>query len=465
MPAVAVREGYANGGISPVEVVDAVLEQVDRRNGGINAFVTLLADEARHAARVAERELHAGNAQGALHGIPVLVKDLTPTAGIRTTFGSAAFADNVADHDSLAWERIKAAGAILIGKTTTPDFGELGVTVSTLTGTTSNPWDLTRTSGGSSGGSAAGVVAGFGHLAWGSDGGGSIRIPAACCGAVGLKASIGRIPGYGEQTPFETVTTCGPITRTVADAALMLAVTAGPDIRDPVALPASQTDWLSIARRPDISGARIAYSPDLGQSLVSAEVRRVVESSLEVFRALGATIEEIELELPDALDYFVSWWGPEVVSVAEDPDVIDVGLPDGVAEFAAEARRLTVADVYRVQTVTRAKIAAEFSRVFQRFDALVSPTMPLTAFPHPGSVGGATQIDGVDVPRPLIYFHRMTEPFSHAGLPAISVPCGFDTDGLPVGLHISGPYHDDAVVLRVAAAYEGATPWKDRHPQ
>jgi Asp-tRNA(Asn)/Glu-tRNA(Gln) amidotransferase A subunit family amidase len=464
LPALSLRDAYARGELSPVDAVDAVLDRIERRNAELNTFVTLLPAEARQAARRAEQQLRAGQDVGPLHGIPVLIKDLTPTAGIRTTFGSVAYADHVPQKSAIAWERIRDAGAILIGKTTTPDFGELGVTESSLTGTTGNPWDASRTSGGSSGGSAAAVVAGFGHLAWGSDGGGSIRIPASFCGAVGLKASIGRIPGFGEQTPFEAVTTCGPLTRTVGDAALLLGVTAGPDLRDPIALPATDTDWVAVTRDPDISAMRIAYSPDLGQSLIATDVRDAVESALEVLRRLGASVEKISLDLPEALEYFVSWWGPEYVSVVDD-EVAGREIPKPVKEIADLARGITVEDMYRTQTVTRPLIAAEFARVFADFDAIVSPTMPVTAFPNAGPAAGPTEINGVPIERPYLYFTRTTEPFSHIGLPAISVLCGFSPNGLPVGLHIAGPYHDDAIVLRVAAAYEQATPWVGNHPQ
>jgi Asp-tRNA(Asn)/Glu-tRNA(Gln) amidotransferase A subunit family amidase len=463
IPAVELRELMRRGEVSPVEAVDAVLDRIERVNPALNAFVTLLADEAREHAQRAERELRsAGDPAelGALHGIPTLVKDLTPTAGVRTTFGSAAHRDHVPDHDSVAWERMKRAGAVLVAKTTTPDFGELGVTDSTLTGVTNNPWDPTRTAGGSSGGSAAAIVAGLGHLSWGSDGGGSIRIPAACCGAVGLKASIGRIPGFGEQTPFEAVTTCGPITRTVADTALLLSVTAGPDLRDPVALPASPVDWLEVVRDPSIEGLRVAYSPDLGQARIAAEVRATLDAALDVLRSLGAVVEPVEFDLPDALEYFVEWWGPEYLAVAGD----EPELQSGVREIARRASRLTVADIYRTQTVTRPRIAAEFARVFADHDLVITPTMPLTAFPHPGELYGAREIDGEEVPMPFLYFHRLTEPFSHAGLPALSLPCGFDSDGLPVGMQIAGRYHDDATVLRAAAAYEAAAGWSGRHP-
>ena len=468
LSAVELRDAIRAREISPVEAVDAVLNRIERVNPSLNAFVTLLPEEARAEAQSAERELMTSSSDelGALHGVPIAMKDLTPTAGVRTTYGSIIHADNVAEHDSLAWARIKAAGAILTGKTTTPDFGHLGVTQSTLTGTTNNPWDPTRTAGGSSGGSAAAVVSGMSHLSWGSDGGGSIRIPASFCGAVGLKASIGRIPGFGEMETYETVATCGPVTRTVSDTALLLDVTAGPDIRDPIALPPPEVRYERVVEQASARGLRIAYSPDLGQALVSHEVLGVLTEALATLRGLGASVTEVQMELPDALDYFVAWWSPEYA------DALDIQIAAGVPadsippllhELAEQGRRLTRLDM--IDTIkTRGKIAAAYANVFAEYDLLITPTMPLSAFPHPGAIAGNTEIDGQPVPMPSINFSRLTEPPSQAGLPAITIPCGFAADGLPVGMQITGPFHGDAAVLQAAAAYEAATPWSQRHP-
>ena len=469
LSAVELRDALRARELSPVDVVDAVLDRIDRVNPAINAFVTLLPEQAREQAQRAERELdrRPPSELGALHGIPVVVKDLTPTAGVRTTYGSVNHADSIAEHDSLAWSRMKAAGAILIGKTTTPDFGMLGVTQSTLTGTTNNPWDASRTAGGSSGGSAAAVVAGLGHLGWGSDGGGSIRIPAACCGAVGLKASIGRIPGFGEAATYETVGTAGPITRRVADAALLLGVTAGPDIRDPIALPALDVDPLNALRDASLRGVRIAYSADLAQGPVSRDVQAALQQALAVLRDLGATVQEVTIDLPDTLDYFMSWWAPDFaawvdseLAAGADP----ASLPPVMKKIAEHGRAMSALDLHRVNHTQRPQIAGAFADVFASHDLMITPTMPLTAFPHPGDIGGNTHVDGQPIREPSLNFHRLTEPFSHAGLPAISVPCGFDDDGMPFAMQIAGPYHADLAVLRAAAAYEAATPWTRRHP-
>src|SRR5262252_8752029 len=260
--------------ISPVEAIDAVLNRLAAVNPTINAFVTVLADESRQAARAAEQTVMTTppGELPPLHGVPITVKDLIDTAGVRTTYGSTLYRDHIPEQDHVTWARLKAAGAILIGKTTTPEFGMLGITESQLTGITGNPWNPAMTAGGSSGGAAAATAAGIAPLAWGSDGGGSIRVPASCCGVVGLKASPGRIPRGGDDEPFDTVSTVGPLTRTVADAALLLSVTAGPDPREPLALPPLQLDEIEGAlTEPTVHGLRVGYSPDLGWGPVARD--------------------------------------------------------------------------------------------------------------------------------------------------------------------------------------------------
>ncbi len=456
--------------VSPTEVVDAVIARIERVEPKVNAFVTLLPEEARAQAARATEELAKGDPDELppLHGIPLVVKDLTNTAGIRTTYGSVNYADHVPTEDSVAWERMKASGAILLGKSTTPDFGMLGVTDSTLTGTTNNPWNLDRTAGGSSGGSAAAMAAGMGHLSWGSDGGGSIRIPSACCGTVGLKGSIGRIPGYGDHDVFQTVTVGGPITRTVADSALLLSVTAGPDRRDPVALPAPAVDYNEVIQNASVAGLKIAYTPDLGQVHVAKTVTAALEGAVDVWRELGAQVDQVDVNLPDALEYFLAWWGPEYYEFVDQEllrGVAPDSIPTAVYRMATLARQGGLDRHRRAERDTRPLIAAEFARLFASYDLLICPTMPLTAFPHNVEAGGATEIEGRPIEEPSLYFHRMTEPFSHPGLPTASIPCGFDPEGLPVGMQIAASHHEDDLVLRAAAAFEAATDWHRRHPE
>jgi Asp-tRNA(Asn)/Glu-tRNA(Gln) amidotransferase A subunit family amidase len=468
LSATALSAAMRRGDVSPVEVVDAVIARVEEANPHINAFVTLTLEDAKAQARSAERAISRGTELGPLAGVPITVKDETDTAGVRTTYGSTGFRDHVPTEDALSWARMKAAGAILIGKTTMPEFGMKGITESALTGVTNNPWSASRTAGGSSGGAAAAVVSGCAPLAWGSDSGGSIRIPAAYCGAVGLKPSMGRVRSSTPDWAFESVSTEGPITRTAADAALLLSVTAGPDAREPLALPAADVDFVEAARRASVAGWRIAYSPDLGQARVAREVLELVAPAAEVFeRQLGASVEEVEIELPDAVDYFFDYYGPQMAaffgSLTTPGDETDLA-PLLVAPLLERARSMTAVDLWQTLMDTRGRIAMGFADVLESFDVLLTPTSPVAAFPHPGDVGGNTHVDGMPVAHPFVDFHRLTEPPSHVGLPAITIPCGFTSAGLPVGLQIIGRHHADDAVLAAAAAYEQATDWHLRRP-
>jgi Asp-tRNA(Asn)/Glu-tRNA(Gln) amidotransferase A subunit family amidase len=461
-PAVDLAAMLRSRELSPVELIQALLDRIERVNPVVNAFVTLRAEEALEEARAAERDFATRDVSelGALHGLPVNVKDLTPTAGVRTTFGHAAFKDYVPDEDGVIWARLKAAGAILLGKTATPAFGEHGITESEVHGVTNNPWDATRSVGGSSGGAAASVVSGMGPLSTGSDGGGSIRVPSALCGAVGLKASRGRIPFRGDGSPLETVVVVGPITRTVRDNALMLNVVAGPDPYEMFAIQETGTDYLAALEGASVAGLRVAYSPDLGSPVVAAEVREIVARAVAAFEdALGAHVDEIEIDLPDAVQYFKDWWSPQLVMGYEDLDAMGVDItPDPAHKpFIEYALNMNATEYARVQFDTRDRLHRAFADVFLDHDLLLFPTTPIVAFPHPGAA--ASDIDG-----PVLLSQTYTEAIAHAGYPAITVPAGWTEGGLPVGLQIAGPHAADAAVLRAAAAFEEARPWADRRP-
>jgi Asp-tRNA(Asn)/Glu-tRNA(Gln) amidotransferase A subunit family amidase len=469
MPAVELAERYRRREISPVEVLDAVLDRIERLNPKVNAFVTLVAEQAREQAKVAARDLISTPTSDLprLHGIPVTVKDLTPTAGVRTTFGHPMFADHVPDEDSAMWARLKSAGAILVGKTTTPAFGGNSVTESEVSGITNNPWDLSRTVGGSSGGAATAAVSGFGPLATGSDGGGSIRVPASFCGAVGLKASTGRIPMYGEESSMETVGVVGPITRTVADNALMLTVVAGPHPYEPFTLLETGVDYVAALEGASFQGLRIAFSPDLGRPPVAHDVRSGVRRAVDsIDRDLGAHVDEVEITLPDPIQYFMDYWGPYAAqSVAESPELeADFLARPTAARYLRHAQAMSAADLMHVQHVVRAELHRAFADVFLNYDLLIWPTTTTTAFPHPGDAGGPTVVDGHPVEVPSLENQRLTEAISHACYPAISIPAGFNDDGLPIGLQIAAGHGQDAAVLRAAAAFESAHPWADRRP-
>ncbi len=461
------RHAYLKGELSPVEVVDAVLARLDEVEPRLNAFVTVTADEARRQAREAATAIKRGETDGPLVGIPVTVKDLTSTAGVRTTFGSTLYAENIPTEDDVDWARLKAAGAILIGKTTTPEFGLLGVTESRLTGITSNPWGEGRTAGGSSGGAAASVAAGVAPIAWGSDGGGSIRVPAAFCGAVGLKPSEGRIPSLSQS--YQGVLSSGPLTRTVRDAALALSITAGPDERDARSLPAARgSDYLEAVQAPSVAGLRIAVLEHFGLGPVSGTVGAVMREAAEVLSALGGRPEPMALNLPDPIDYFLTFWAPSFTQALAEMRALEGWADDRVhptmLDVAERGTQMSAMEYWETAVVVRQQLYDGFQSVFERTDFIVVPTVPLTAFPHPGPAAGNTHIDGMEIAHPTFDFHRLTEPPSHAGLPAITVPCGFDQDGMPVGLQVIGRRFDDAGVLRVAAAFEEATAWHLRHP-
>ncbi|MFJ9634537.1 amidase [Streptomyces sp. NPDC101175] len=453
---------YRSRQVSPVEVVGAALDRLEQVDARLNVMVTVTADAAREQALKAERRFASGEELPPLYGVPITVKDLTDTAGVRTTYGCVAYADHVPDEDAAAWSRLRDAGTILLGKTTTPEFGLLGVTESKLTGTTGTPWDPARAAGGSSGGAAASTVAGVAPLAWGSDGGGSIRVPASLCGAVGVKPSSGRIPHIGNTEPDSTE---GPIARRVVDAALLLDVTVGPHPLDRLSLPATGERYAEAAlAQGDLSGLRIAADHGLQHGPVDRETRRAFSAALEDLRAAGAVVEETQVELPDPLEFFLAYWGTEYIPFVELMNAAGLDVWPLAADIAERAARLSPSDVGRAGRETKTDIYLAYARVFADFDLLVTPTTPFPAFPHAGDVGGPATVDGQPLAEPGLHLHRLTEPPSHAGLPAISVPCGFTSAGLPVGLQIVGPQHADAAVVSAAARYERATKWWTLHP-
>jgi Asp-tRNA(Asn)/Glu-tRNA(Gln) amidotransferase A subunit family amidase len=453
---------YRKRQLSPVEVIDATLERLHLINPHLNAFVTVTEDEARTAALIAERRLREESSPPPLLGIPITVKDLIATAGVRTTYGSLSHADHIPRADALAWTRLREAGAILIGKTTTPEFGLLGITESKLTGQTSNPWDRSRTPGGSSGGSAAATAAGIAPVSWASDGGGSIRVPAALCGVVGLKPSTGRVSHRDNTEPDMTE---GPIARSVVDAALLLQVTAGADPSDRFSLPTEPPDYVAATLTPgDLSGLRVAASIDLGQGPVDPAIDAVFTAALNELRAAGATVEDVTVDLPLAYDYFVRYWGPDYIVLADQMHAQGLPVWPFIDDIARAARSLSPVQVSAALREVKTSIYLAYARLLGTFDLVVAPTTPTPAFPHGGDRGGEVIIHDHPVPNPALALHTLTESASHAGLPAISVPCGFTNLGLPVGLQFIGPKGADLAVLSAAARYERSTEWHAYHP-
>jgi Asp-tRNA(Asn)/Glu-tRNA(Gln) amidotransferase A subunit family amidase len=468
--AVQLAERIRSGERAPTDVINAVLERIDDRNARTNAFVTVTAEAAREAAREAERAVEEGDELGPLHGVPIAVKDLNETAGIRTTFGSPLFAENVPDTDDVLVKRMKEAGAIVVGKTNTPEFGHKGTTDNPVFGATGTPYDPTRTAGGSSGGSAAAVADGLVPIAQGSDGGGSIRIPASCCNVVGLKPSFGRVPsdsrpdGFG-HTPFGQA---GPLARTVEDAALLCSVLAGPSDTDPFSLPGDDTNVVAAVDEP-VDDIRVAYSPDLGVFPLEDRVRTVVDDAVDDLSSAVATVDRVDPAFEhDRETMLESWMTGYRVGMAErasvlaergldpfdrreelTPEVIE-GMEAGMACSAVEYKR---ADIVRTDVFDAVQ------EVFDEYDALLSSTVALPPFDT--EMLGPDEVAGEPV-HPL-YGWFLTWPFNMTGHPAASVPAGF-ADGLPVGLQVVGPRFDDERVISIAAALERVRPWADEHP-
>jgi len=448
--------------VSPVEVVDAALDRIARVNSKINAYCTVTADQARAAARRAEEAVIRGEPRGPLHGVPYSLKDLTPTAGIRTTMGSLIFEHNVAQEDAILVERLRGAGAILLGKTNTPEFGCKPFTDNRLFGATANPWSLERSAGGSSGGAAAAVATGLGPLAEGSDLAGSIRQPASWCGVVGFKPSQGRIARYPNQTAWNAMSSNGPIARTVADAALMFAIMTGPDPRDPLALPHTGEDWARIADHASIRGLRVAWTPDLGgAAAVDPGVASICRKAARVFPDLGCSLEDASPEIGNIRDPFLALNASlRLASIGKYLDQWRDQMDPILVRRLELGRSLTIQDVARAEG-ERSAYHHRLRRFFERYDLVVLPTAAIPASPldspMPAEIAGRQIRDHLDMMVP-------TYAFNLSPYPAISVPCGWTESGLPIGLQIVGGWRQDALVLRAAAAFETAAPWADRRP-
>ena len=439
--------------ISPVELLEAVLDEAERTQPTLNAFVTICAEAARHEARAAEQAVMRGDALGPLHGVPFSVKDLTWTRGVRTTMGSALFADFVPEEDAVPVARLRAAGAILIGKTTTPAFGHKPFTESDLTGITRNPRNLAHTPGGSSGGAAAAVAAGIGPLALGTDGGGSIRIPAACCGIVGLKATLGRVPNVHAPDAFGNNSYIGPMTRSVAEARLMLRVIEGRDPRDPYSA-AIPPDPSPAGKRLD--GLSIGWAARVGNPLLDPEVEARCGEAVAALERLGATIETVEIDFAaEEANFLVmletALAGRLGARLGAERARMDASLVETIQRGLARSPGEILAATARRTALFRRMVA-----LFERVDLLVSPTLsappprtgldPFAPFAVAGGAGEAGHIRAT--------WYPYTYPFNLTGHPAVSVPCGTTAGGLPIGLQIVGAWHADALVLDVAERVE-----------
>jgi len=450
--------------LSPVEVARAVLERIERLNEGLGAYVLVHAERALDEARQAEQAVMTGQPIGPLHGIPVSIKDNQWTAGDRTTSGSRLFAKFVPSEDAPSVANLRAAGAIFVGRTNLPEFAWRGSTDNPLFGESRNPWDLTRTPGGSTGGGAAAVAAGLGPLALGSDGAGSIRIPASFCGLVGLKPTFGRVPMYPAAGGHELVAHVCPLARTVRDVALMMNVVARFDRRDSFALPDDDVDYLAACDEPLVKSrggapVRIAWSPNLGFAAVEPETLDICAAAARAFAETGARVEEASPDIGDPGWILQTLYGGGQAGAhaARPPDEKAQMDPELVA-YAEASASMTVVDYLKALAARQALVAA-LRRFFERHDLLLTPTLGLPAFPL--GIVGPREVAGREVSH---LGWTLCYPFNYSGQPAISVPAGWTSSGLPVGLQIVGRRLEDALVLRAAAAFEQRRPWATRRP-
>ena len=443
------------------ELTEMFFRRIDELNPKLNAYLALCPEQAMQQAKAAQDAVDRGSPLGPLHGVPISVKDLEMTKDIPTTLGSFLFRDRTPDADSVVVERVRQSGAIILGKTNTPEFGQSGSTENKLGDPCRNPWNIERTPGGSSGGAGSALAAGLGPLAIGSDGGGSIRIPASFSGVFGIKPSQGRVPrsgGYGRPAANH-FSQSGPMSRTVADTALLLQILAGEDSRDPTSMRESLPDCMANLNA-GVKGWRIAWSADFGYAAVDPEVARVTGQAARVFEELGATVEEPQFVIENP---FQAFW-----------DVFATGtytsyghlLGDHREEFTDYAlssldhgAEITGADMSRA-LLRIDQLRRQMEDFFEGYDLLLTPTMAVPAFPieqRPSVIAGRT----VD---PFWGFLPFTFPINMTGQTASSVPCGFSADGMPIGLHVIGPRGSEAKVLQASAAFEQARPWSDKWP-
>ena len=443
---------YRRRQLSPVEATRAVLDRIERFDPAVNAFCLIDPDQALRAARASEARWQRAEPCGLVDGVPATIKDVVLTKGWPTLRGSLATSrEQPWDEDAPATARLREQGAVLIGKTTTPEFGWKAVTDSALTGITRNPWDTGKTPGGSSGGAAAACALGMGALHVGTDGGGSIRIPAGFTGIFGLKPSFGRVPAW-PLSPFGTVAHLGPITRSVADASLMLNVLALPDRRDWFALPYDARDY-RIGLEDGVQNLRIAFSPTLGFVEVEPEIGDLVAKALSVFEALGARVEQVDPGFLDPIDVFSTHWQVGAANLLRNftPEQ-RARMDPGLQEMAAQGEAVPLMD-YLDAVQRRAELGARMLRFHESFDLLLTPTLPIAAF-----AAGSERPDPDRQPR-WINWAPFSNPFNLTQQPAASVPCGLTAQGLPVGLQIVAPMHADHRVLTAARAFEAARPW------
>jgi aspartyl-tRNA(Asn)/glutamyl-tRNA(Gln) amidotransferase subunit A len=444
---------YRRRELSPVEVTRDQLDRIEKFQPAINAFIIVDRDGALKAAKASEARWQRGEPAGLIDGLGATVKDNVWLKDFPSRRGSLTSADAPMKEDAPAVARLREAGAVILGKTTLPEFGWIGACHSPLTGITRNPWKLDRTPGGSSGGAAAAALLNLGHLHIGTDGAGSIRIPAAFTGVFGIKPSFGRVAAY-PASPFSILAHVGPLTRTVGDAALMLSVIGQPDERDMMAWNTPVPDY-RVGLDDGIRGLRVAWSPRLGYvKKVHPDVEAATQKAAQVFGELGATVEEADPGFPEPFGMIMTLWGAVSASIVNAaPEEDRARMDPGFLQIAELGKKYSLAD-YLAAFTARADIANTMVRFHETYDLLLTPQMPIPAL----EAGRVTPADG-SYGDNWINWSPFTYPFNLTQQPAASVPCGFSSDGLPIGLQIVGPARRDHLVLRAARAFESARPF------
>ncbi len=467
MPAHLQREMIINREISCRELTEAAFRRIHLLDDRLHAFVTLDEERALETADSLDEAIADDrDSFGLLHGVPISVKDLEATAGLRTTFGSYFFRDNVPDQDSVVVRRLKAAGAVILGKTNTPEFGNREETFTNIAPTCNNPWDLSRTSGGSSGGAGASVASGMCALATGSDGGGSIRLPSAFCGLFGIKPTHGKVPRAGGvgRPAFNPMATSGPMSNDVRDSALMLQAICGFDGRDPGSLRIPPDDFLSDLE-DDISGLRAAYSFDLGFANPDDHIKSAVEETVKTFEGLGVDVRHsgIRVESPRQ-PWWQIWTANQEAMYGGFYDQAPGNLAVYTREMVEHGRTVTGAD-YSKALRSIELMRMQFDELFQSFDMLILPTTAAVAWPHkrpPEVIGGVkSQAALAGIAYDAIPYTMIFNATHH---PAVSLPCGFDSHNMPIGVQVVSRIGEDVLLMRACRAFERARPWIDMHP-
>jgi aspartyl-tRNA(Asn)/glutamyl-tRNA(Gln) amidotransferase subunit A len=454
------------GALSPVTLMQAVLREAGRVQARLNPFVTVLEEDALMAARAAETAVRAGAKLGPLHGVPVSIKDQLDVQGVRTTHGSAIFAEAAAAAaDDVVVARLRQAGALIFAKTTLPEFGHKGLTDGPAFGTSRNPWDPERTAGGSSGGAAVAVVSGVGPLALGTDGAGSIRIPAACCGIVGLKPTLGSIPWQQGADIFGNYTYAGPMARTVADVAVMRAVLTGPDASDPWSLRATDLPLSPGLAGSGLHGLRVGVIERAANPRVQREMAENFRGSIAVFEDLGAVAELTGdgvdwMELPGRVMYQANY---AVIQRRHLPEWRDKMDPTLLA-FMERGDGFSLTE-FREAQYARTRLFRAIQALFERFDVLVTPTLSRTALPADfDAAHDEIEVDGERCGITRQGWSSYVYPFNLTGHPALTIPNGFDAVGLPTGVQLVGRWGAELDLLRLGSVWEAAKPWAGRRP-